>query len=181
MGEDVVAEYVGAKDLAEDGGVFFRGRGGREGIDDVAGGGAFEGGPGGGGDDAGRENVVEDLGPVETVPTAHAGVEDDRVEAGDLDVVEGDEGVVIVAVVGAGHGARDELVGGAVYAGKVTQVDLDAEDVDSPGCLFRIVARAGAGSEGFRCRDELFRMLPQAVDGLLGLFDTPCSRDENEV
>lgn len=71
--EEVVAEDVGAPDLADRGVVL------GQWADRVTGGGALEGRPGGGLDEALGEEVVSDLGPDEPGEAADAGVEDDRV------------------------------------------------------------------------------------------------------
>lgn len=71
--EEVVAEDVGAPDLADRGVVL------GQWADRVAGVGALEGRPGGGLDEALGEEVVGDLGPDEPGESANAGVEDDGV------------------------------------------------------------------------------------------------------
>lgn len=105
---------------------------------------AFEGWPGCCGDETFGYDVVEDFGPIDAVPPPHPGVKYNRVETGNLDVLEGDE---VVGGGGTAHGAGDELVCDVLDAWEVAEVYLDAEDVDALGGLFGIVAGAGAGLE----------------------------------
>jgi hypothetical protein len=81
----------------------------------------------------------------------------------------------------AGESARDELGCGTADRGQAAQVELDAEDMDSAGGLFRVVVRTSARTEDFRGGGEFLCVFSETVDGFLRLLGAPGGRNYNEV